>query len=118
LKNPGSIMLYLPQIRGSIMTRKNASSLKKSCLNNALFTTNHKWTGRGSNPNLRGEKPATNRLICLTARLCFYMRKCDCINMVTTSGTDTVLTNNLVSCCNFMRCLLSTSLRASRKYFF
>ena len=118
LKNPGSIMLYLPQIRGSIMTGKNASILKKSWLNNALFTTNHKWTDRGSNPNLRGERPATNRLICLTALLCFYMRKCDYINMVTTSGTDTVLTNNLVSCCNFMRRLLSTSLRGSRNYFF
>jgi hypothetical protein len=61
------IEIWIWNIRALIMTGKNASILKKSWLNNALFTTNHKLNGRGSNPNLRGERPATNRLICLTA---------------------------------------------------
>jgi hypothetical protein len=34
----------------------------KTCPSATLFTTNPIWTDPGSNPGLRGERPATNRL--------------------------------------------------------
>jgi hypothetical protein len=34
----------------------------KSCPSATLSTTNPTWTDPGSNPGLRGERPATNRL--------------------------------------------------------
>jgi hypothetical protein len=34
----------------------------KTCLSATFSTTNPTWTDPGSNPDLRGERPATNRL--------------------------------------------------------
>jgi len=41
--------------------KKKKKKKKKSCPNATLSTTKLKWTGIGSNPGLRGEKPATKR---------------------------------------------------------
>jgi hypothetical protein len=40
---------------------------EKTCLSATLPTTNPTWTDLGSNPGLRGERPATNRLSHCTA---------------------------------------------------
>jgi hypothetical protein len=44
------------------LTGKNRSSGRKTCPSATLSTTNPTWTKPGSNPGLRGERPATNRL--------------------------------------------------------
>ena len=41
---------------------------KKTCPSATLTTKNTTWTAPGSNPGLRGESPATNRLSHGTAR--------------------------------------------------
>jgi hypothetical protein len=49
-------------IDGMIVTRGNQSTRWNTCPSATLSTTNLTWTGLGSNPSLRGERPATNRL--------------------------------------------------------
>ena len=44
------------------LTGENRSSRGKTCPSATLSTTNPTWTDPGSNPGLRGERPATNRL--------------------------------------------------------
>jgi hypothetical protein len=44
-----------------ILTGGNLSTERKTCPS-ATSTTNSTWTGLGSNPGLRGERPQTNRL--------------------------------------------------------
>jgi hypothetical protein len=44
------------------LTGENRSIRGKTCPSATLSTTNFTWTVPGSNPGLRGEKPATNRL--------------------------------------------------------
>jgi hypothetical protein len=44
------------------LTGKNRSTRGKTCLSATLSTRNSTWTDPGSNPDLRGERPATNRL--------------------------------------------------------
>jgi hypothetical protein len=44
------------------LTGKNPSTRGKTCPSAKLSTTNPTWTDPGSNPDLRGERPATNRL--------------------------------------------------------
>ena len=44
------------------LTGENRSTRGKTCPSATLSTTNPTWTDRGSNPGLRGERPATNRL--------------------------------------------------------
>jgi hypothetical protein len=41
---------------------ENRITRRKSCSSATLSTTNPTWTDPGSNPGLRGERPATNRL--------------------------------------------------------
>jgi hypothetical protein len=41
---------------------ENRSTLRKTCPTATLSTTNPTWTDSGSNPGLRGERPATNGL--------------------------------------------------------
>jgi hypothetical protein len=41
---------------------ENRSTLGKTCHSATLSTTNPTWTEQGSKPDLRGERPATNRL--------------------------------------------------------
>jgi hypothetical protein len=48
-------------------TGENQSTRGKPCPTANLSTTNSTWTGPGSNPGLRGERPATNRLSHVTA---------------------------------------------------
>jgi hypothetical protein len=43
-------------------TRENRSTRVKTCPSATLSTTNPTWTDPGSNPGLRGERQATNRL--------------------------------------------------------
>jgi hypothetical protein len=43
-------------------TGENRSTRGKVCPSATLPTTNLTWTDPGSNPGLRGERPATNRL--------------------------------------------------------
>jgi hypothetical protein len=50
---------------------KNRSTWGKTCPSATLSNTNTTWTDPGSNPCLRGERPATNRLSHSTA---IYMR--------------------------------------------
>ena len=44
------------------MTVANRSTRGKPFSSDTLSTTNPTWTGPGSNPGLRGERPVTNRL--------------------------------------------------------
>jgi hypothetical protein len=44
------------------LTGENRSDRGKTCPSATLSTTNPTWTDPGSNPGLRGERPATNRL--------------------------------------------------------
>jgi hypothetical protein len=44
------------------LTGKNRSTRGETCPNATLSTTNPTWTEPGSNPGLRGERPATNCL--------------------------------------------------------
>jgi hypothetical protein len=44
------------------LTGKNRSTRVKTCPSATLSTTNPTWSDPGSNPGLRGERPATNRL--------------------------------------------------------
>jgi hypothetical protein len=44
------------------LTGENRTTRRKTCPSATLSTTNPTWTDPGSNPGLRGEKPATNRL--------------------------------------------------------
>jgi len=47
--------------------RRKKSTLRKTCPSATLSTINLTWTDLGSNPGLRGERPATNRLSLTTA---------------------------------------------------
>jgi hypothetical protein len=49
-------------ICGMILTGDNRSVRRKTCPSATLSTTSLTWTELGSNLNLSGEKPATNRL--------------------------------------------------------
>jgi hypothetical protein len=44
------------------LTGGNRSTRGKTCPSVTLSTTNSTWTDPGSNPDLRSETPATNRL--------------------------------------------------------
>jgi hypothetical protein len=44
------------------LTGENRSTRRKTCPSATLSTTNPTWTDPGSNPSLRGGRPATNRL--------------------------------------------------------
>jgi hypothetical protein len=44
------------------LSGENRSTRGKTCPSATLSTTNPTWTDPGSNPGLRGERPATNRL--------------------------------------------------------
>jgi hypothetical protein len=44
------------------LTGENRSTRGKICPSATLSTTNPTWTDPGSNPDLRGGMPATNRL--------------------------------------------------------
>jgi hypothetical protein len=44
------------------LTEENRSTRGKPCPSATLYTTNPTWTNAGSNPGLRGERPATIRL--------------------------------------------------------
>jgi hypothetical protein len=57
--------------------REKPTTLRKTSPSATLSTTNPTWTDPGSNPGLRNEKPATNRLSHGTALvniLCRYKR--------------------------------------------
>jgi hypothetical protein len=41
---------------------ENRSTRRKTCPSATLSTTHPTWTAQGSNPGVRGERPATNRL--------------------------------------------------------
>jgi hypothetical protein len=43
------------------LTGENRSTRGKTCPSTTLSTTNPTWTDPGSNPDLHGERPATNR---------------------------------------------------------
>jgi hypothetical protein len=44
------------------LTGENRSTRGETCPSVTLSTTNPTWTDPGSNPGLRGERPAINRL--------------------------------------------------------
>jgi hypothetical protein len=44
------------------LTGENRSTQGKTCPSATLSTSNPTWTDPGSNPGLRGKRPATNRL--------------------------------------------------------
>jgi hypothetical protein len=50
------------------LTGGNRSTRGKTCPSATLSTTNPTWTNPGSNPGLRGGRPAANRLSHGTAR--------------------------------------------------
>ena len=47
---------------GMKLTGENRRTWGKTCPSATFSTTNPTWTEPGSNPGLRGERPATNRL--------------------------------------------------------
>jgi hypothetical protein len=51
------------------LTGENQRTREKACPSATLSTTNPTWTDPGSNPGLRGGRPAANRLSHGTARL-------------------------------------------------
>jgi hypothetical protein len=51
------------------LTGEIRSARAKICPSATLSTTNPTWTDSGSNPGLRGERPATDRLSHGTAHL-------------------------------------------------
>jgi hypothetical protein len=51
---------------------ENRRTRGKSCPSATLSTTNPTWTDPGSNPCLRGGRPAANRLSHGTARATWY----------------------------------------------
>jgi hypothetical protein len=51
------------------LTGENRSTRVKTCPSATLSTTNLTWTEPGSNPGLRGERPATSRLSHGTSRM-------------------------------------------------
>jgi hypothetical protein len=51
------------------VTGENRSTRGKTCPSATLSTTNPTWTDPGSNPGLRGGRPAANRLSHGTAYL-------------------------------------------------
>jgi hypothetical protein len=44
------------------LTGENRSTRGKTCTSATLSTTNLTWTDPGSNPDLRSDRPVTNRL--------------------------------------------------------
>jgi hypothetical protein len=50
------------------LTGENRSTRRKSCPSATLSTTNPTWTDPGSNPGLRGGRPAANRVSHGTAK--------------------------------------------------
>jgi hypothetical protein len=52
-----------------ILTGGNRSTCRKTCHIATLCTTNLTWTDLGSNPGLDGERPASNSLSDVAARL-------------------------------------------------
>jgi hypothetical protein len=55
------------------LTGENLSTWRKACPSATFSTTNPTWTDPGSNPGLRGETAATNRLSHGTAYLDIYI---------------------------------------------
>jgi hypothetical protein len=55
-----------------VLTGENRSTRRKTYPSAPLSTKNPKWTDPGSNPGLRGESPATNRLSHGTALKAYY----------------------------------------------
>jgi hypothetical protein len=53
------------------LTGEKRSTRGKTCPSAILSTINPTWTGPGSNPGLRGGRPATNRLSHGTAHLLY-----------------------------------------------
>jgi hypothetical protein len=52
---------------GMILTGETRSTRRKPCAGATLSTTNPTWIDTGANPDLRGDRPATNRLSHCTA---------------------------------------------------
>jgi hypothetical protein len=55
------------------LTGENRSTRGKTCPSVTLSTTNPTRTDSGSNPGLRGERPATNRLSHGKARILVFL---------------------------------------------
>jgi hypothetical protein len=57
------------------LTGEDRSAREKTCPSATLSTTNPTWIYPGSNPSLRGESPATNRLSHDTVLMLVYWAK-------------------------------------------
>jgi hypothetical protein len=57
------------------LTGENRSTRGETCPSATLSTTNPTWTDPGSNPDLRGGRPAANRLSHGTAKLYLLSEK-------------------------------------------
>jgi hypothetical protein len=60
MKMMRSFLLF--HFNGMKLTEENRSTRRKTCPSATLSTTNPTWTDPGSNPDLRSDRPATNRL--------------------------------------------------------
>ena len=67
------------------LTGKNPSTRGKTCPSATLSTKNSSWTDQGSNPGLRGERPATNSLNHGTAGRELGYKHTFCQNVVCTN---------------------------------
>jgi hypothetical protein len=61
-------VLQLMEHQWNEIDRGKPTTRRKTCLSATLSTANLTWTDLGSNPGLRGERPATDRLSHGTAR--------------------------------------------------
>jgi len=60
-----------------VLTGENRSTGEQTCHNATLCTKNLTWSGLGSNPGLRGERLAIDRLLKLSLQLTVALVHCD-----------------------------------------
>jgi hypothetical protein len=83
------------------LTGENRSTRRETCHSTTLSTTNPTWTDPGSNPGLRCERPATNRLSHGTVCILLCMKLCCLAEILQKiSEQDLVVKNNYSLLCN------------------
>jgi hypothetical protein len=80
LRPPAGLSLFIPLMLignrgGLILTEQNRRTRRKTCPSATLSTKNSTRTDRGSNPDLRGDRSATNCLNHGTAFTVTYEKK-------------------------------------------
>ena len=85
----------MKMISGMRFTRENRSTRGKSCPSATLSTIHPTWTDPGSNPGLRGETLATNRLRFLSYVTSYLLLSIILLNTLFQISSDYVLSLSL-----------------------